>query len=165
MPAGVSAWTPLANLTLGSTPTTVTFSSIVATYRDLFLVIKGTGSTSTSCTIQVNGDTALSSYGVTWMRGSGSAATAGNWNTGGATAHWQGFIASTQSQMVMHFPDYSATDKHKSYLNVEADGTVLGVRVDSGRWANTAAINQISIKVDSGTWTAGTSFALYGVSA
>jgi hypothetical protein len=162
MPVSITA---LANLTLATTPTTVTFSSIVGTYRDLFLVVKGTGSTSTSCTIQVNGDTALASYGVVWMRGSGSAASTGAWNTGGASAHWQGFIGSAQSQMAMHFLDYSATDKHKMYINHEADATVLGTRMDFGRWANTAAITQISLKTDSGTWSVGTTFALYGVSA
>ena len=41
MPAGVSAWTPLANITLASTANTVTFSSISGAYKDLRLVLVG----------------------------------------------------------------------------------------------------------------------------
>jgi hypothetical protein len=41
MPAGVSAYTALANVTLGSSAANVTFSSISGSYRDLVLIVNG----------------------------------------------------------------------------------------------------------------------------
>jgi hypothetical protein len=38
MPAGVPAMVALANVTLGSTASSITFSSISGSYRDLFCV-------------------------------------------------------------------------------------------------------------------------------
>jgi hypothetical protein len=60
--------------------------------------------------------------------------------------------------------DYSATDKHKTVLvrsNIPAD-TVAAHAV---RWANTAAITTVGVAAISGTWSAGTTFALYGIAS
>jgi hypothetical protein len=58
MPAGVSAITPLANITLGSAAASVTFSSIAATYKDLYLVAQtGLSSAGQTVNVQFNNDT------------------------------------------------------------------------------------------------------------
>jgi len=59
MPAGVSAYVPLANLTLGSSAASVTFSSISQAYKDLVLVIEATTSALDVAIIRFNSDQGL----------------------------------------------------------------------------------------------------------
>jgi hypothetical protein len=63
MPAGVSAYTALANVTLGSSAASVTFSSISQSYRDLVLVITATTSAVDNAFIRFNSDSG-SNYNI-----------------------------------------------------------------------------------------------------
>jgi hypothetical protein len=61
MPAGVSAWTALANTTLASAANTVTFSGISGAYKDLRLVFSG-GIGSANPSFTINSDTSSTYY-------------------------------------------------------------------------------------------------------
>lgn len=156
----------LASTTLGSATRTVTLSSIPSTYRDLVLVSTVTvvGGTDTLC-LQFNSDTSSAYNGVT-MEGNGSSAASGNQtNNNKIMASMAEYAVSNQvAVFVSQIFDYSTTDKHKMVLT---RGGAANVRVAGagGRWANTAAINSISIFTDSAsrTWAAGSSFYLYGI--
>ena len=63
---------PIATSTLGSAQATVTFSSIVGTYRDLVLIINSTPTTSNvTGNMRFNSDTGVNYY-MTGMRGNGT---------------------------------------------------------------------------------------------
>lgn len=157
-----TAITPLANITLSSSASTVTFSSISGSYRDLYLVMNITATGSMGETfIQLNTDTG-SNYSNVYMQGTGSAANSGTtWATGLFLSYTLG-----TNPMVNLFTlfDYSATDKHKTSLNRhnKADSTVEAM---AGRWANTSAVTSLKILSSSASFAAGSTFSLFGVSA
>lgn len=150
----------IASNVLGSTTTTVTFSSIPATYRDLILVAEVLGSGGNAGTrIQFNGDTG-SNYPQVEMSGNGTTASSGaptlayiNGQTGTTTA---------RGLTILQVMDYSATDKHKTSLSRygRADSATAA---GASRWANTAAINQITIFAPVNTYAIGSTFYLYGI--
>ena len=67
---------PISTQTLGTAPTTVTFSSIPQTYTDLVLVFNSKSTTLNYPYLTVNSDTGAN-YSRTYLAGSGSAATSG----------------------------------------------------------------------------------------
>lgn len=163
-----SALVPLANLTLTGNQTTVTFSSISQSYRDLLLVSQLVMPTDNgnSFYYRFNGDSGTN-YSWVQMRGDGSSIFS-NAATTQAQIASAGSISTVPTSAIFSVLDYSATDKHKTALlraNVmwSADPNVMAV---VGRWANTAAITSLTIILTGATgFAAGSTFALYGVSA
>jgi hypothetical protein len=161
MPAGVSAYTALANVTLGSNANSVSFSSVGQGYRDLVLVVTGVPTTAEQFFyLYFNSDTG-SNYSRLEMLGTGSTpATFTAANLIPITLN-----ASNVGTNIIQIMDYSATDKHKSVLYRSANpssNTLMG----AGRWANTAAVTTVTITgFNAGQMAAGTTLALYGVSS
>jgi hypothetical protein len=60
--------------------------------------------------------------------------------------------------------DYSATDKHKTILS-RANVAGTFTMALAGRWANTSAINQVSIFRTGQTFSSGSVLSLYGIAA
>lgn len=154
-------YVPLANVTLGSTASSVTFSSISQSYRDLIVITNGlctvTGDESVA---QYNGDTA-SNYSFVQMYGTGSSAAS---NSGNNTFVGAGRCSTSGTSSILHIFDYSATNKHKTSLSRgDNGGTISSAQV--GRWANTAAITSVKITALSGVYSAGATFALYGIAS
>lgn len=163
MPAGVSAWKPLANLTVtGSSTNTVTFSSIDGSYRDLVLVINGTNSVDANLYLRINSDTA--NYAGVLMFGNGS--SVGSFTDAPTGIFFNNYarIGTAASQFVLNFMDYSATDKHKTVL-ASADKSSAATERYCYKWGSTSAITNIVCTVTTGNLVAGSTFALYGVSA
>jgi hypothetical protein len=162
MPAGVPAMVALANLTLGSAQSIVTFSSISGSYRDLVLVINGkiTTGTDSAFFITLNSDFG-NNYNDVLMTadstGFGSTSVA---NAGASTV---GRFDTNDGVYVLNFLDYSATDKHKTFLTRSNISTT--VRAYAHRWANTSAVTSIRVAAASSTFATGSTFALYGVSS
>jgi len=159
-----SAITPLANITLGSAAASVTFSSIVATYRDLLLISKVGNTTNNDIRISFNGDNAGSSYSMDYSASDGSSTFAGG---DGSYPYVRISLAypynDNATGLSINVMDYAQTDKHKSGL-LRIGGT-RGVQMEAFRWASTAAITSMLIQGSSGNLTSGSTFALYGVSA
>jgi len=156
-------YTPLATVTLGSSASSVTFSSIPATYRDLILVTNLTHSASTEIdlAIRFNSDTGAN-YSRVAMTGDGS--TTGSFAQTGITSASVLAGSTTISTGLIQIMDYSATDKHKTIL---ARGNLTAGRVSAFclRWGNTVAITTMSVAVLSGNYNSGSRFDLYGVIA
>jgi hypothetical protein len=157
---------PLANLILGSTTTTVTFSSISGAYRDLVLVFSGsTTSNGAGASLRFNGDTG-NNYPFVRVLGIStplsSAATASNL---ALLASNEG-LGTAISNAIFQIMDYSATDKHKTTLNRNNNNNTLGTHTEmiAGRWANTGAVTSIVI-TSTINFAIGSSFALYGIVA
>jgi hypothetical protein len=165
MPVGASAMVALANITLGSSASEVNFTSISSGYRDLILQINGSISSGTATVLlQFNGDGSTSTY-WTVMTGDGGTKLA-------QTADWTnlyttyGYYNMTTSPSVIQVDamDYSATDKHKSFL-VRSSAAYNSVSALAGRRASTAAISSIRVFLNTSNFAAGTNMSLYGVSA
>jgi hypothetical protein len=163
-----NAMTPLATITLGAAQATVTFSGIVGTYRDLMLVAQPISTADfISLRLRINGN-ASSIYNNVYANGDGSNANSSS-NTNAAYAFLGGSSAwatsSGLSNMTLHFLDYSATDKHKSFLertNIPS-GTFSGTNMVAHRYADTAAITSLQFSFNTGNIAAGSVFTLYGV--
>jgi hypothetical protein len=168
---------PLATVTLGATASSVTFSSIPATYRDLILVVTGrstyTPDGGESVSLRFNADSG-SNYPYVRMGGTGSSA----FSDSGTLA--RAFVASIRASessntspgvAVIQIMDYSATDKHKSILGRGASTAGDGAVAHATRWANTAAITSVQVIPDrqiqgaSSDWASGATFNLFGVIA
>lgn len=148
-------YTALANVTLGSTASTVTFSSISGSYRDLMLVFNANTAEQSTGKINFNGDTTNTNYNAIWMYGDGSSPYSGS------SSNPYFFRYAGNSVSVLNIMDYSATDKHTSVLSRSSDEN--NVWATTIRWANTAAITSFVISNYGSAFPVGSSFALYGV--
>lgn len=164
MPVSITA---LANLTLGSNATSMTFSSIVGTYRDLLLVCNFTNATADGdyVAVKINSDTG-SNYNSVTLLGDGNTASSANYSS--STLGWLtvgGGFDLARGQLHTIFFDYAQTDKHKNYIT--RNGTASkGTEAVAARWASTSAITSLNIySVNGWSFATGSTFALYGVSA
>ena len=152
---------PLATVTLGTTTSSVTFSSIPATYRDLILIVEGPANSGDFHLARFNGDSS-SNYPAVIAQGTGSStpSVAGT-NTGAYLGDCGGSNRFFSYTSIM---DYSATDKHKSVANRTHYSDV--VTMTAARWANTAAITSMFVAINNAaSFSSGTTFSLYGVIA
>jgi hypothetical protein len=153
----------LANYTTpNSSASTITFSSIPATYRDLVLVVQPIGTSLVTGRVRFNGDSG-SNYNYVTMRHDGTTPSSASGTT---TQFDLGTFVVFQSTSIhlINIMDYSATDKHKTVLirNNNAQ-RAEGTEAQGGRWASTSAITSIAISVNSGTFGTGSNVALYGI--
>lgn len=161
-----STYTPLANITLGSTQTTVSFTSINGSYRDLILVGNFSNPNAGSGTInmRINSDTGSNYLNAA---GYGEAPT-----STGAYSSTSTFVpisvSGVDTGMVMfqiNLIDYSVTDRHKNSL-VRWNRTNNDLSMSCTRWASTSAITSLQLFYSStGGFASGSTFALYGVAA
>jgi hypothetical protein len=156
---------PIATQTLGSSATSVTFSSIASTYTDLVVVMAviPTGTLGYGPYFQFNNDTG-SNYSLTWLQGDGSSATSGRQRneTKGYLSWSIGF--SGTGNAIASIQNYSNTTTNKTYIDRlnETAGSYPGAGATVGLWRNTAAISTIKIGTD-GTFNTGSTFTLYGI--
>lgn len=158
----VNTYTALSTITLSSSASSVTFSSIPATYRDLVLVsqAKTTGTTNTVL-FRFNSDSG-SNYSNVYMGGSGSTTNSGAFTD---TSISLGVVdVTSMSQNTMQVNDYSATDKHKAAL-IRTDIAGWGTRAGAGRWASTAAITTVQVSCLGASFAVGSTFSLFGIEA
>lgn len=159
---------PIANITLGSTSSSVTFSSITQNYRDLILVISGTISSGTgSYYVMFNNDmSANSSYNVT-LEANGSTVISsqqGQWSAIWGPYGYNTVFSTERSTHVLNFMDYSSTDRYKTIL-MRSTNPGTAEAIVAGSWGVTSAVTSISVNPTSSTFAAGTTFALYGIAA
>ena len=156
----VSTYVALATTTLPSAVTTVTFSSIPAGYRDLVLVCSLISSNTSANFIGFNGNSYTSNMSYVRMVGDGS-------NDSSAAAS-EGIIGwspqnGAAGSIITHIMDYSATDKHTTYLSRSNGGSwVTGI---AGRWAQTAAVTSFTLTAETAQYAIGSTFSLYGIEA
>ena len=155
-------YTPLANITLGSSASSVTFSSIPATYRDLVYVISGqlVSASPTNTLLRFNGDSGNNYTRVYVFSNSSSPSSAVETGISGANP-W--FATNEISNGIGTIMDYSATDKHKTML-ARYNGVSSGILMSATRWANTAAITSMAFS-NTNNFAAGTTFSIYGIAS
>ena len=106
-------------------------------------------------------------YFVVDMNGTGATATSGS--QGGITqiplANYGVATTTDRAVTILNIMDYSATNKHKTTLS-RANAAADGVNASAGRYASNTAITSFLIgSTTAVTYAAGSTFALYGVSA
>lgn len=155
-----ATYTPLANITLSTTTTSVVFGSIPNTFRDLVLIVTSTSSNGAEgyAYLYFNNDTGAN-YNRVEMAGNGSSTISGNIGNLIPITY-----RGSRTNQIINIMDYSANDKQKMviYRNNQSDSVVLsGV----GRWANNSVISTVSVVSFSLAFAAGSNLALYGIAA
>jgi hypothetical protein len=157
-----STYDLIASNVLSSSASSVTFSSISGSYRDLVVVATPiSSSTGGSLNITVNGDTG-SNYSRVLAEANGSSTGSNSGTSTSFFAMWNyQEIGTSPSPYILQLLDYSATNKHKTLL-VRANNPTTALSMAAGRWANTNAITSITL---TGGFAANSSFYLYGIVA
>lgn len=163
--------------TLGSTATSVVFSSIPQTYTDLILVVTGRDSRSEANDgygFSFNTDTSTGStnYSSTFAYGANSTIYSGR-ETNYRQIGVHQVTASTYGDnnyypvSISHIFNYSNSNIYKTVLN--RGGIPAESYMNVGTWRNTAAISTITIwpgyNGSGYTFYAGSTFTLYGIKA
>ena len=159
-----TAWVAIGSITLDSTASSVTFSSIPASYRDLILVANArTDRAATSDIYKITLNASATGYSRVVMYGTGSTAASYADASGSYMAPYA-LTGNTATSGVfgflkMQIMDYSATDKHKTILNNE--DAAIEVSASAYRWANTNAVTSIEIdQVLGSNFASGSTFTL-----
>jgi len=159
------AYDSIATTTLGTTTTSITFSSIPATYTHLQvrLFAKDGAASLSSLAIRLNSDTGAN-YVYHRLYGDGSSVAAGS-----ATSSTLGIIGIEENQFgatIVDILDYANTNKYTVTRSLSGwDNNGSGwVGLWSSLWLNTAAVNAITLLSAAGNgFTQYTSAALYGI--
>jgi hypothetical protein len=161
MPAG-NTYEAIATQTLGSAAASVTFSSIPSTYTDLVLVISAQDTTNNSFSLICNSDTGTN-YSRTRLLGDGSVTTsARTTNATSITFNYIGQSGSIFSASIVSLMNYSNSTTYKTILG-RSNAATSGTSAAVGLWRSTSAIN--SIEIGTVSFTAGSTFSLYGIAA
>jgi hypothetical protein len=162
-----STYEPIATQTLGSAVNQVTFSSIPSTYTDLILVQNGAfNPAGGDAFIRFNSDTGTS-YSITWLTGSGTAATSGRETSQTRMViDINAYPTTGISTRILQIMNYANTTTYKTALS-RANNGASGVDAIVGLWRSTAAINRIDLFAWTASFSfdAGTMFTLYGIKA
>jgi hypothetical protein len=164
MPA---TYEPIATQTLGSTASSITFSSIPATYTDLVLVLAGGTDAASGWGLRFNSDTG-SNYSRTYLTGTGSAASSGR-DTNQTTADiaYNGILGNnTNYNSIVNIMNYSNTTTYKTAIS-RSNNAATGVDTNASLWRSTSAITTIEIKTTTAgkIFNIGSTFTLYGIAA
>jgi hypothetical protein len=163
----------IATTTLGSTTSTITFSSISSAYTDLILIGSWFRVTTSGNNVgmRLNSDSG-SNYSNTNLEGNGSSASSTrqtNDTYARIGAIQGGYTASTTESLpiIIQFNNYSNTTTKKTILSRYNQASVVtGAAV--ALWRSTSAINAIELNAYSpgtGQFGAGSTFTLYGIKA
>jgi hypothetical protein len=169
----VGDYDSIATTTLGSSQTTISFTSIASTYKHLQLRVfaRATAGDNPNAPIQFNGDTGAN-YRAHYLGGAGSGnAFAGDMGASQTSGNIGWMPGSTQGASIfgaaiVDILDYASTNKYKTVRSLNgADNNGSGLLgLWSSVWMNSStAINRIDISPASGQWAAYTSIALYGI--
>lgn len=155
--------------------TTIVFSSIPSTYRDLRIVIRGRGDTAVNnyCRprMQFNGDTGGNYTFVRWNAHDSGQEREGSGSLGNTFIDFGVFPSSTgpanfQGSCDARIGNYIGTVFTKP-VNYSGGGTAVGELyhiTGFGVWNSTSAITDITLLLDNGKYAEGTVASLYGIS-
>ena len=158
MAAG-STYTPIATTTLGSSQSSVTFNSFSG-YTDLVVIIDGVSSAGGEFRFQLNGS--ATGYSFTQLYGDGTSAgsSIGTSRTTGRI----GSTRTTQNTIIGHFMNYANSTTYKTIIS--RDGTASAItQAFVNLWQSTSAITSIVFTPETGTFSTGMTFTLYGITA
>jgi hypothetical protein len=169
-----STFTKIASVTVGSTPvSTIDFSSIPSTYTDLCLKMSlrtNRAGTFDYVTINFNGSSA--NFSLKTLQGDGAGGSPASYNRGtfgvnfigrsdGATA-----TANTFANGDIYIPNYAGSRNKSSSTDMVNEDNVntAYANMTAGLWAQTTAINQLTITNGTGnSYVQYSTATLYGI--
>lgn len=160
----------IASNVLATTATSVTFSSIPATFTDLLvkLSIRNNGGSTQNTTLLslINGTTGFSNR---WIRGDGSSVISLG-NLVGTSAYvgqnpGSAATSNTFDNTEIYIPNYlvSSNKPFSTFSMQENNSSTAYSGVTAGLWSNTAAITSLTFDANGDSFVAGSSFYLYGI--
>jgi hypothetical protein len=159
----------IASTTTTGSATTVTFSTIPATYTDLVLISNaGAVVNGADLRMRINGDTG-NNYSDTYLWGSGSTAgSARASNQSRFSLTYYGTLPSgstSRATIITQIMNYSNSTTYKTCLT-RANNAASGTDAIAHLWRNTNAITSISLlELGLSGFTDGSTFTLYGIKA
>jgi hypothetical protein len=171
-----TTYTLISSVTVGSGgAANITFSSIPSTYTDLCLVTSArsnvAGTYGTGFYLEYNGSGGTA-YDTRALEGYSS--TAASYTTAGFSALNLGGVvgtsqtANTFNSTQVYIPNYAGSNnKSASIDNVQENNstTAWDHNLSAGLWSNTAAITQIKLTANTGSFVQYTTAYLYGISS
>jgi hypothetical protein len=157
---------PIATTVLGSTATSIIFSSIPQSYTDLRIVWSRYQSQNGNSWIQLNGDTGTN-YGLSCLSTNGGTVYA----TSLVSANRIGpsvFSApsNTNPFSIIDIFSYTGTTNKIALSTVSGDQNGSGwIERVAGVWRNSAAVTSVSLNFNGGTIPVGATATLYGIKA
>jgi len=163
MAAGVT-YTPIASNTVsGSTTSTVALSSISNSYTDLIVVTNLASTATFTLYCYFNADTS-NNYSGTYIYGNGTSAISGRQSSAPRLQIDIGGIGTAFSNShILQVFNYANTTTYKSSLVRSNEPNYVGSWC--GLWRSTSAINSLTFFTSANYFAAGSTFALYGVTA
>jgi hypothetical protein len=161
-----STYTPIATQTLGSSASSVTFSSISSAYTDIILVCNPiTAVTTGQIAIRLNGDTGTN-YSRTILWGNGS--SAGSYRNSNEAYAYTGYYTNlwtNPTTVIFNINNYSNSAINKIILGRSSNAGEASMQ-SINLWRNTAAITSIELTISGGSsYSTGSTFTLYGIKA
>jgi hypothetical protein len=159
-----STYEPIATQTLAATATSVSFTSIAATYTDLVFVANYSTNTGTGIYFRINDDPATN-YSDTALSGNGTTASSSRDTSVNKMSIGTAYSTATTTT-IMNIQNYANTTTNKTVLwRNNTSGNFAEAFV--GLWRSTSAINRIDISPGFGvnTFSVGSTFTLYGIKA
>jgi hypothetical protein len=161
-----TTYEPIATTTLGTAASSITFSSIAATYTDLRLVFVGATASADAIYVRLNGDSA-SNYSDTSLEGNGTAASSqrlSNTTFWRLEGFWQANTSTTPFMQTLDIFSYAGST-YKTALGTSSNdkngsGDVLRT---VHLYRSTSAISSLLISTTGPNMTVGTTATLYGI--
>jgi len=162
----------IQTITVGTATASIDFTSIPATYTDIFFLVSARSSSATA-TGGVAFDMAINT--VTTSRAHkriyGTGGTPGSDSPGttrlGAAVTTNSATASTFGSLGVYFSNYSGTTNKTFHVDSTAENnstTDYELDISAGLWSSTAAINAVKFTMsDSSNFTQYSSVSLYGI--
>jgi len=164
-----STYVPIATNTVSGTTTgTITFSSIPNTYTDLILVQSLPGDPTATygySNLRLNGDTATN-YSTTYQYYY-NARTTGRQSAATFILHGTSSYLGN-ANIITHIQNYSSTVNHKTTisrvnLSANGNGAVQEIFEGAGLYRSASAITSVTAFMNTGNYSSGSTFTLYGI--
>jgi hypothetical protein len=165
-----NTYVALDKITVGTAVSSVTFSSIPATYTDLVIVASFTVATaSANLVMTFNGDTTSGLYSKTQLEGTGTSVFSGrtaNGNNIGLDSNI-GNDTTSPSIQIIQLMNYANTSVFKTVLARQGGywSANPGVSARVGLWRNTNAITSVTLTNGAVNFSVGSTFSLYGIAS
>jgi len=162
-----TTYEPIATQTLGSAASSITFSSIPASWTDLRVVIVDTTSTTSNGGFYFNGDTSAL-YSVTRISGNGSSTYSSRSSGDGRFVLGYSALTSTTipTMLTLDLFSYAGSTFKTGLCTFNADYSGSGgLDYVVGLYRSTSAITSVTFITSPGNLSIGTTATLYGIKA
>jgi hypothetical protein len=159
-----TTYEPIATTTLGSAASTITFSSIAATWTDLRIVLVDTPTGNLQYQFRFNSDSGAN-YSGTEIRGNGSSIGSDRYTGETAIyANWAALASANIGLITCDVFSYAGSTFKTALTTWSNDKNGSGnIEYGVGLWRSTSAITRIDIVASSNNFSTGTTATLYGI--